>query len=163
MSMYSVTVPVKGEKVTFTVTEAEQLIGDLEVGISQAMQALDDLEPPVLTPEGYLTHESVRRFFRQLYAGSQLTYRAGKLFGRLVRLGPRADIKIFCRACEQQIPRDWRERDMSDRHIGHYDSFRVQMVDAASLKENGVRFMHAGYKHVGSVTISDLRTLMSCL
>lgn len=162
--MNAVTVSVKHEPVTMTLTEAERLLEELQRAIKRARSATNELLSPRLTCDGYITHSAMYEFFGQVYEpnGADLRIHAGKLFSRITRAAYSggSGINVVCRDCHRLI-HEIRQCPVTCN--SHMIANVNLMIEATSLQKNFQAFIDAGYKGVGAAMINDLRMLCDYL
>lgn len=162
--MNDVTVTVKHELVSMTLTEAERLLEELQRTIRQARSATNELLPPRLTCDGYITRSATHEFFGQIYEpnSASLHNHASKLFNRVTQVAwaGGTGINVLCGDCRLLI-HDTRRCPVVDK--SHLMPNLNHMIEAASLKRNAEKFIDAGHHGVGSAIINDLRILCDYL
>lgn len=154
--MNAVTVFVKHQQVTLTLAEAEKLLEELQRGIRHARNTTDELLPPELTADGYLTRKALDRFFDQV-DGVDRSIHVGKLFARITSVACTGGtgINVVCRDCGRLIHEMRRCPASNNSHLVATDL----MIEASSLKANAEKFISAGYRNVGPVMANNLRLL----
>ena len=162
--MNAVTVTVKHELVTMTLTEAERLQNELQLAIRRARSATNELLSPMLTCDGYITHSAMYEFFGQIYEpnSANLANHAGKLFNRItcIAWAGGSGINVICSDCRNFVHEVRSCPVVCDSHSRTNVNLKIE---AASLKKNAEAFIEAGHKGVGSAIINDLRMLCAYL